>query len=71
MDEYGNVILKAAALAALVGRLAAGFIGREQARTGKTAAEIFADAGVQLDENELALIADLAKYDNPGGPLPV
>ena len=67
MDEYGNVILKAAALAALVARLAADFIGREQARTGKTAAEIFADAGIQLDENELALIADLGA----GGPLPV
>jgi len=66
MDEYGNIILKAAALAALIGRLAAGYIAREQERTGKTVAEIFADAGIQLDENELALITDLARYsDNP------
>ena len=67
MDEYGNVILKAAALAMMIARLAAGFVARESERTGKTAAEIFADAGVQLDENTAALIADLAKYD---GQLP-
>ena len=68
MDEYGNVILKAAALAALVGRLVADFLAREQARTGKTAAEIFADAGIEIDETGLALLADMAKYD---GPVPV
>ena len=68
MDEYGNVILKATAIVALFARLGANFFGHEQARTGKTPAEIFADAGLQLDENEVNLIADQLKYD---GPLPV
>ncbi len=50
------------------------FVARERARTGKTYEEIFEDATAQIDANEAALIADLAKYDaptGPDGPLPV
>lgn len=42
---------------------------RAQARTGKTAEEIFADAGVQIDANDLALLEDMARYA-PAGDVP-
>jgi hypothetical protein len=44
-------------------------VAAERARTGKTTEEIFADASVQIDENDLALLADLTKYA-PDGDLP-
>jgi hypothetical protein len=45
------------------------FVAAERTRTGKTTEEVFADASVQIDENDLALLADLAKYA-PNGDLP-
>lgn len=42
------------------------FVDRERRRTGKTAEEVFAEAGAQLDANESALIADLVKYAPEG-----
>ncbi len=56
-------------LALLVLRQILEFVARERARTGKTTEEIFTDAGVQIDENDLALIEDLIKYA-PDGDLP-
>lgn len=71
-EGYENSILAAAPLALMVLRQVMEFVAKERARSGKTAAEIFADAGLQLDANEAALIADLAKYESgPDGPLPV
>jgi len=61
--------LSAFPLALLALRQILEFLARERARTGKTDAEIFADAGIQIDENDLALAADLVKYA-PGGELP-
>lgn len=43
-------------------RQVVGFVSREKARTGKTAEEIYAEAGVQLEANDLALLEDLTKY---------
>jgi hypothetical protein len=39
-----------------------GFVDAEKARTGKTAEEIFDEAGVKLNDNDAALIEDLVKY---------
>lgn len=58
-----NSILSALPLAMLVLRQVMGFVNAERARTGKTAEEIFAEAGIQIDANELALFADLEKYN--------
>ena len=44
-------------------------LARERARSGKTDAEIFADAGVQIDANEIGLAEDLIRYA-PMGELP-
>jgi hypothetical protein len=55
--------LSALPLALLVLRQAMQFIAAERARTGKTTDEIFADAGLKLDINEAALLADLEKYN--------
>ncbi|HKX30646.1 MAG TPA: hypothetical protein VJ302_23355 [Blastocatellia bacterium] len=38
------------------------FVARERERTGKTAEEIYADAGVQIDANAAGLLDDLVKY---------
>lgn len=45
------------------------FVAAERARSGMTYEEIFDAAGVKIDANSVALIADLAKYD--GAPLPI
>lgn len=56
-------LLSAVPLALLVLRQVMEFVNLERARTGKTVEEIFAEAGQQIDANELALLADLEKYN--------
>lgn len=56
-------ILQAVPLTLLLLRQIMEFVTLERARTGKTAKEIFTDAGVQIDANEVALLADLEKYN--------
>jgi hypothetical protein len=62
-EEYKPSILSAVPLALLVLRQAAQFIALERARTGKTAEEVFSDAGIKIDTNEVLLLADLEKYN--------
>jgi hypothetical protein len=69
IQQAGIDPLSALPLALLVLRQILEFIARERARTGKTTEEIFAEASVQIDENDLALIEDLVKYA-PNGDLP-
>jgi len=65
-QQAGIDPLAAFPLALLALRQILEFLARERARTGKTDAEIFADAGIQIDENDLALAADLVKYAPDG-----
>lgn len=44
----------------LIFRKISDFVARERERTGKTPEEIFNDAGLQLEANQIALIGDLA-----------
>jgi hypothetical protein len=69
-QQAGINPLSALPLALLLLRQILEFVAAERARTGKTSEEVFADAGVQIDENDLALVEDLIKYA-PNGDLPV
>jgi len=69
VHEFGFPPLALIPVLLLALRKIVGFVDRERERTGKTAEEIFAEAGAQLDANEVALISDLAKYA-PEGEIP-
>jgi hypothetical protein len=57
-------------LALLLLRQLLEYKAREQARTGKTSDEIFAEAGVQIDANDLALLEDQVMYAQAGDVAP-
>jgi hypothetical protein len=63
-NQSSPSLLSAIPLALLVLRQVMQFVTLERARTGKTVDEIFADAGLQIDANELALLTDLEKYNS-------
>lgn len=66
IQHHGFDPLSAIPLLLLALRQAMEFAARERGRTGKTEAEIFADAGALISENDLTLATDLVKYAPAG-----
>lgn len=69
VQQSGFDPITAISILLLALRQAMEFKAREDARADKTEAEVFADATAQINENDLALAADLVKYA-PEGEVP-
>lgn len=62
MDKAVEIAVKTVPTLLMLLRQFLAFIDTERERSGKTTAQIFEQAGVRLEQNELNLMNDLVKY---------